>query len=77
MLHCMSLNVTRMHMQSGTGFGYAPWNMTDVRPPYYAIAMVADFIGNKTGAELRIRNIDLGSETLAAYSAYEGSALRR
>ncbi|KAF2192867.1 glycoside hydrolase family 79 protein [Zopfia rhizophila CBS 207.26] len=79
MLYSMSINVTRMHMQSGSGFGYAPWNRTDVRPPFYAIAMVADFIGNDTsaGSAFRIKHLGLNDETLAAYAGYEGDSLER
>ncbi|KAF2728165.1 hypothetical protein EJ04DRAFT_592263 [Polyplosphaeria fusca] len=77
MLYAMSINVTRMHMQSGTGFGYAPWNGTDVRPAFYALAMVGDFVGNSTEKELKVRHLDGGGERVGAYAAYEGGVLER
>lgn len=77
MLYCMSINVTRMHMQSGMGFGYALWNTTQARPTFYSQAMVSDFVGNNTGGELRVKQIALDNENMAAYSAYDGDALQR
>jgi len=76
MLYCMSINVTRMHMQSGSGFGYALWNTTQVRPAFYSQAMVSDFVGSNTGKQLSVKNIPVDGN-FAAYSAYEGDALQR
>lgn len=77
MLYSMSINVTRMHMQSGTGFGYALWNTTQVRPTFYSQAMVSDFVGDNVDSTLRVKQITLDSDKFAAYSAYEGDTLQR
>ena len=77
--------MTRVHMQQGTGFGYAAWqpvprNGTEqyaphVRAPYYGIAFVADFIGTTTN--VRIKNIDLQNQELSAYAGYQSGVLAK
>ncbi|KAJ4303174.1 hypothetical protein N0V90_002067 [Kalmusia sp. IMI 367209] len=77
MLHSMSINVTRMHMQSAMSFGYTLWNATQVRPTFYSQAMVSDFVGNNTDRKLRVKEIALNNEHMVAYSAYDGDSLQR
>lgn len=86
MLYAMSIGVDRVSMQQITGGGYSGWNPIDydspyetvpagVHSPYYGYLLVADFIGNTSKS--RMTNIDLQSENLAAYAAYEDNTLSR
>lgn len=82
MLWTMSLDVHRVHIQLGIGFGFAPWQPiaykglpAKVNPPFYAHLLVADFIGRSSNFE--VRNVDLDRDTLSAYAGYEGGALKK
>ena len=70
-------------MQQGLGFGYAAWTPTvnpttgsgpHVSAPYYALVMVADFIGNAT--DLQVIPV-VQQENLSAYAGYESGSFSK
>ena len=66
-------------MQQGNGFQYAAWQPDGphiaVKPPFYALAFVADFIG--TGTNFQATNIDLGNAHVSAYAGYDNGQLSK
>lgn len=89
LLYSLSIGVGRVSLQQITGGGFDGWQpiaydttlygleQPAVKPNYYGYLLAADFIGNRTSAGVQVANIDLHSESAAAYAAYEGGALER
>lgn len=84
MLQAMTMGATRVNMQTAESFPFSLWQpgpskWSDdkaVRAAYYALPLVADFIG--TSGETRA--VALGSHNdgkLAAYAAYDAGVLAR
>lgn len=80
-LYCMAIGVTRVNWQQIVipGFNmwqpvYSKWGPPLVRANYYSLPIVADFIGKNSP---RVEEVDLKSDTLAAYTAWENGNLVR
>lgn len=90
MLQAMTINVSRVHMQQGTGFSYSQWQPIPrlgtesypphVRAPYYGLVFIADFVGSSS-SPLRVKELTLPSsandEQFSAYAGYENGVLER
>lgn len=82
MLWLLAIGVNRAHIQLGIGFGFAPWQPVEYRStpakvnaPYYAHVLIADFIGHSR--KMQVVNIDMESDTLSAYAAYDDGMLSK
>ena len=71
-----------MHFHQGTSYRYGAWQPIDAngtakgtRPPYYGLAFAAKFLGSSGTTQLL--NIDLDTQYLSAYAAYESGKLSR
>ncbi|KAK4614552.1 Beta-glucuronidase [Fulvia fulva] len=81
-LHCAAIGVERVHHQQIVRPGFNMWQPVpskfappQVRANFYAMPFVADFLGKNPS---RVNAIPLkGSDTLAAYSAWEGGRIKR
>lgn len=84
-LYSMSRGVSRVHGTQRPQAPHSLWipvaNVTNspgpqVRAPFYAEPFVADFVG-KSGGKVGAVNMDLASDFLAVYAAYEDGKLAR
>lgn len=87
-LYAMALGVARVHYQQLLAYGYQPilWLPVEylgmaphVTANFYALPLVADFIGSSGDATLAQLNITAGddAENVAAYAAFEAGAPKR
>lgn len=83
MLYCASIGINRINWQQISASAFDLWQpvvyrgrQPGVLPPFYAMVFVADFIS--TNGPVRIKNIDLNDDHLAAYAVYgPGGRLNR
>jgi len=84
MLYSMTLNVSRVHIQSGYGFDFSLWQPSEfdytpaaVYANYYAHLYVADFISTSGAMQAMELPVSPTSDTLTAYAAYEHGNIQR
>ena len=83
LMYAMSQSIPRYYVQQGTGFAFDSWqpiyiNETvapRVLPSWYGDIFIADVVG--TASDVQVANIDLGRDTLTAYSVYVSGVLAR
>ncbi|KAF7192181.1 Beta-glucuronidase [Pseudocercospora fuligena] len=81
LLHCMSIDVTRVHMQQIVAPGFNMWEPVKsiwgpplVRPNFYGMVFAADFIGRNP---TRVHGMDLDGDFVAGYTAWENGKVAR
>ena len=83
-LYCAATGIARVHMHQGTNYRYQSWQPIDTvnatkgtKAPYYGNIAVATFLGNLTGGNVSVTDIELDSTYQNAYAAYVNGHLSR